>query len=358
MVTEYADFVNDSANYDSNAVLALYNGTLKTTTASTTATEGSTVVITAGSDTGAIQTVTIGDDVITFLGTGADADDAVALADALIDAGYTADGVTTAGTVSVVTDQEVLFTGDVATAVVSDNVALTDAEIASLLGSDSDVSNTINSENVNSVNGGSGDDVIALSSDATGTVDTVVWTGYNQGDDTIVNFDTTIDKLDFTSYLTGTVDANNSGSTSAGSEIDLTVTTRTDDTFTANSINLINFGDLDAVTATQTFEGLTTTQLEAALEADASANTVLTAAPGDLYQANGVSVLIIQDAANANVAVIGDTLNDATYKAYEVSYTDATVAAGATDFTVKLIGSFDLGDSAGSSALVFGDFVL
>jgi hypothetical protein len=354
MSNEYRDLVNNSTLTAAN-VLGLYNADLSSTTLSTATHEGSTIAIGTAGTAGDTVTVLIGDDTVTYTATGVIATDATALADALIAEGYDADGVTVAGTVAVITDKEVLLTDGGTTpttvATITNDVALDETDIAILLGTDS-----VDNDNLNSINGGAGDDVIVLSSDDT-VADTVVWTDYAQGDDTIVHFVTGTDELDFTSYLTGTVDANNSGSSSDESEIALTVTTAATDTFTANSINLIDFDALDAVIATQTFETLTAAQLEAALEADASANTVLTTAPGDLYQTNGVSVLVIQDAANANGAVVGDTLNEGTYKAYEVSYADATTAAGATDFTVKLIGSFDLGDAT-TNTLVVGDFTL
>jgi len=358
MLTEYRDLTNNST-LTSAAVLALYNAALTTTTASTTATEGSTLLITTTAAANDTTTITIGDDVTvvthtlgTLVGTAAE------ITAALKAKGYVV-GDTVANTVAVVTDQEVKveYSGSAA-GTLTNNAAITVADIAGIVGTDSDVSNpalTVNADK-NTVNGGSGDDVIVLSSDATaGLGDTVAWTGYNQGNDTIAHFETTIDKLDFTSYLTGTIEANNSGSTSSESEIDLANTAVGTDAFTANSINLIAFtADLDAIT-TETFDTLTAKQVESLLEADGSATTTLTdtaTGQGSLYQNNGVSVLVIRD----DTAITG---NDGKYKAFEVTYADATVGAGvAKDFTVKLIGSFDLSDSAAPSTLALGDFVL
>lgn len=346
MLNEVRDFYNDST-ITSATVLGLYNADLSSTTASDATHEGSTIVTVAGTVDETL-TITIGEDVITVDILAADTaiTTSAKIADALIAKGYYAqtDGV---DTVSVITDQETLAngTGDAALTVNND-VVLDETAIANLVGTDS-----VDADNANTINGGSGDDVIVLSSDDT-LADTVVWTNYNQGDDTIVHFVSTTDKLDFTSYLTGTVDGNNNGSTSDESEVSLPNTAAANDTFTANSINLIQFNALDAVTATQTFESLTAAQLEAALEADASANIV--ASTNGIYQANATSVLIIEDAANANGAVLGDTDNSGTYKAFEVTYNDTTAAAGTTDFTVKLIGSFDLG----ADNLVTGDLVL
>ncbi|MFT2112118.1 hypothetical protein, partial [Marinomonas sp. 2405UD68-3] len=354
MLNEYRDFTNTST-LTSADVLARYNATLAKGLSSTATHEGSTLTFTnaAGAAAETTATVVIGDDTVTFTATGTAAADAAALANALIAEGYVADGTTVAGTVSVVTDKEISYTvaaTDASTfsAVVIDNdEVLNETNIPALLGTDSV---DTNANDVNTVNGGAGDDVIVLNATPnvrTADYDIVVWTGYSQGNDTIVHFDTVVDKLDFTSYLTGTIDAADNGSTSAESEIELAVTvTFANTTFTANSINIINFGLLDGVTATQTFEALTAAQLETALEADTYANTVradTATGNGSLYQTNGVSVLVIQDDENSKGNVNGDTINQGAYKAFEVSYADATIAAGATDFTAKLIGSFDLG---------------
>jgi hypothetical protein len=205
---------------------------------------------------------------------------------------------------------------------------------------------SIDADNQNVINGQEGNDVIILDSEST-LGDTVVFTGYSQGNDTIVHFETTVDQLDFTAYLTGTVPSFTSGSTSAESEVALSNTAAATLAFTADSINLVQFNALTGMVGTATFESMTIAQLEAALEA-ADATTTATAG---LYQTKGISVLIIEDAASA---VVGDIDNAGTYKAYEISYANTTVAAGATDFTVKLIGSFDLGEDV----LVTGDLAL
>lgn len=211
----------------------------------------------------------------------------------------------------------------------------------------------------NIVNGNAGDDVIVLSSDDS-QADTVVWTDYSQGNDTIVHFVSGTDELDFTSYLVNTVDAGaagGSGSSSTESEVLLARTAVTTEVFTANSINLLDFSDLDGMATGVTFENATASQIQAALNADDD-NSVVASTNG-IYQSKATSVLIIEDAANGSGAVTGDVQNDGTYKAYEVSYNDAavagTVGGTAGTYTVKLIGSFDLGDDAN---LVAGDLTL
>ncbi|XOB61321.1 beta strand repeat-containing protein [Campylobacterota bacterium DY0563] len=341
MLNEYRDLVNDS-KVTSATVLGLYNATLEkidgTAIVSDATHEGSVITL---SDAGAAATatVTIGDDVITYDSVGTAATDATSMVSALVEAGYYA--ADNAGVVSVITDKEVLYSTDAAssTAVIVNDQTIDQTAIATLLGTDS-----VDTDNANVVNGGSGDDVIVLSSDADNTLgDTVVWTDYNQGDDTIVHFESGVDELNFTSYLTGTVDGNNNGSSSDESEVVLPSGVAVGTlTFTANSINLVDFNTLDGVTTTQTFEGLTVAQLEAALEADSAA--AVNASTNGIYQSKATSVLIIEDGDNSNGAVGGDLDNAGTYKAFEITYNDADAAAGSTDFTVKLIGTFDLGD--------------
>jgi len=345
MVNDYRDLVNDST-VASTVVDALLQADLSQTIASAFTHEGATITLADATGTAANTEVTvmIGDDAITYTATGTAITDAVALNTALVDAGYYSndDG---SGVVSVVTDKEVIYSigstvdpGTSSTATILNDQALTATEIPMLTGSDS-----LDDDNQNVINGNEGNDVIVLSSDDT-LGDTVEWTGYNQGNDTIVHFVTGADELDFTSYLTGTVDAGaagGSGSSSDESEVLLPATAATTDVFTANSINLIDFNALTGATATQTFETLTAAQVETALEAATGATT--TASTNGIYQSLATSVLIIEDGVNATGAVTGDLDNEGTYKAYEVTYDDALGTAGAIDFTVTLIGDFDLG---------------
>lgn len=354
MLNEYRDLVKNSA-VNAATVNGLLQTDLSNTSVSTASAEGSKILFGTAGTVGNTVTFYIGDDAVSYTATGVIANDTAALVDALIAKGYTA-GDTVADTVAVVTDKEITFTetgaGAAATVITSitNDQTLTIADIAEMIGTDS-----VDNNNSNVVNGNEGNDVIVLSSDPTAGVvfnDTVVWTGYNQGNDTIVHFETTIDKLDFTSYLTGTVPSSGSGSTSAESEVALTNTAVATEAFKANSINLISWTDLNVAVASATtnFADLTIAELTAALNADAN-NTIATTA--GLYQNTAKSVLIIHN----NEATVG---NDGQYAAYELTYANTTVAAGtAKDFTVKLIGQFDLGDTAApTGALAVGDFAL
>ena len=214
----------------------------------------------------------------------------------------------------------------------TDGVATTAASV----GTDS-----VDTNNANSVNGGAGDDVIVLSSEDTAT-DTVVYTDYNQGTDSIVHFVTGTDELDFTSYLTNTV----SVSTSADSAVDIDNTAVTTEAFTAGSINLIAFTDLDVADAATTFATMTVAEMATALNTDAN-NTIV--AHADLYSTQEAISVVIVENDEAAVADQGE------YLAYEVTYANTSIAGGTDkDFTVTLIGAIDLGDAT----LAVGDLTL
>lgn len=336
MLNEYKALVKDSTTPTAANVLTLLNAAVPASTVSAFLFEGTTIqatgvhakgdVISVTID-GKVVAVTLTTDVPTVKTTASE------IADALVKAGYAAVSDAT-DTVYVVTNDEnvTVASSGLGTSTVTNNVS---SAASGLVGEDS-----IDADNTNSVNGGSGDDIIVLSSDATaGFVfnDTVVFTDYDQGNDTIVHFESGIDKLDFTAYLTGTIPSNGSASTSTESEVALTNTVSATEAFKADSINLISWTDLNVAVASATthFADLTIAELTAALNADAS-NTITKTA--GLYQTTAKSVLIIQN----NEAGV---MNDGQYAAYELTYANTTVAAGtAKDFTVKLIGQFDLGD--------------
>jgi hypothetical protein len=346
MQREYRDLVNNSslttaaiqALYDDNTTGTGVAGGLDVAN-SNFAHTGSTIQVTTAGTAGDVFTITVGDKEFTVVSDGGGViADSVAIAAELAQNGYYAvsDGTNTA---AVVTLEEIsVETTGSAVTTETPAVALSEVTFPALAGTGS-----VSTVNTNEVNGGAGDDVIVLSSDST-LADTVVYTGYNQGNDTIVHFENGVDELDFTAYLTGTVPSFGSGSTSAESEVALANTAVASEAFTANSINLVNFTALDAMAPGVTFDNMTVAQLTAALNADASNSITATT---DLYQNTAKSVLVIQDnAAGANAGV---------YAAYELTYANTAVVAGtAKDFSVQLIGTFDLGEAV----LATGDFLL
>ncbi len=328
MQKEYRDFVNDSS-LSTAAIQALYDDAAGTGAAggldaadSLVTFAATTITVTTPSAVTDTITVEVAGKTFTVAGTGVLNDDAAAIAEVLADNGVYAQAA--ASVVSVfaqVADVSVSATGA---------GAFTTAAAAATF--DGSISSTTAA---NVVNGGAGNDVIVLSSESTAG-DVVEYTGYNQGHDTIVHFETGLDLLDFTSYLTGTVPGSGSGSTSAESEVALTNTAVANEDFTANSINLIDFSGLASMAAGVTFDKMTVAQVKAALDADGD-NSI--AATAGLYQTNAKSVLIVH-----NDDATAGSVNAGVYTAYELTYANATVAAGtAKNFTVQLIGTFDIG---------------
>lgn len=260
-----------------------------------------------------------------------------------------------AGTVGIVNGSTYTFTN--ATGVVGDliltqsvlgaDIGLGDVYIAtSTTGSDSAADN-----NDNVINGGAGDDVIVLSSDATNSDDeTIVYTGYAQGNDTVVHFESGQDTIDLSAYLINTLSA----SGSEESQLDFALVTGGALALQANSVSIIDFEGtitaggkdlLDTKADDAEFADFTAADLEAALEK--ANNGVTTTATTDLYQDNAVSIIIVHN--NEQVSGDGDVYtNEGEYKIFEVSYNDAAGYANAdTDkaFTAKLIGTVDMGDN-------------
>ncbi|WP_077530414.1 DUF4214 domain-containing protein [Vreelandella utahensis] len=212
---------------------------------------------------------------------------------------------------------------------------------------------SVDTDNANIVNGGAGDDLIVLSSDTT-VADTVAYSGYNQGDDTIVHFESGTDQLDLSAYLTNTL----SDSESEDSQVDMAPVTGTGLALEANSVSIVDFNGgitdgndlLDTEVDSAEFAELGTAELEAALEAES--NGVSTSENADLYQDQAKSIVMVrnneQDFNDGTVVQ-----NQGEYKIFEVSYDNAAAyAAGDTDkdFSVKLVGTADFGDDASIAA--------
>jgi hypothetical protein len=203
----------------------------------------------------------------------------------------------------------------------------------------------------NSVNGGAGDDVIVLSSDAAAT-DSVVLTNYNQGTDTIIHFDSGSDTLNLSAYLTNTITPN-PGSASEASQVQFTSAIAGDAGvhFTANSVTVTTFTDagfnglLDTAQDTAEFATLTAAEVEAALEdATSSFDTTIN---NDLYGTQAAKSILIIENDEQDFADGTEVSNLDEYMVFEVSYDNATVAANAADkdFTVKLVGTLDMEDA-------------
>lgn len=202
----------------------------------------------------------------------------------------------------------------------------------------------------NSVNGGTGDDVIVLSSNDAET-DTVVFDASNIGNDTIVHFEdgATGDTLDFTAFLDTLVSA----SSSTESQVRVATTLVTDLTnIVTNSVVVEDFDQVQTAygTGDVTFSTLTSAQLLAALNGTAAGGNAATFqhdATANLVGNSGKAILLIQNDDDGDGAVdAGDNFGE--YLVAEVTFTDD----GATDnvqtlFTAaNIIGTIDLGEVA------------
>ena len=194
--------------------------------------------------------------------------------------------------------------------------------------------NTDNLSN-NEFNLGSGDDILVLSTDANST-ETIVFTGSDIGDNSVVHFNTNDggDQLDFTAYLT-TEKYATSTSTSTQSENLIDVTYNSTTEVVGNDVLILN--NLVETTA-QSFDGLNGTNLLAAIQntntgsADYAGITAATlnnnADTGSLVGTTIKSIFMVENGAN-----------DGEYKIFELTASDAT-----NEFTgATLLGSVDFG---------------
>ena len=204
--------------------------------------------------------------------------------------------------------------------------------------------NGFNSTDVtdNIIDLGAGNDVLVLSTSAVAN-ETLVYTGYGLGADSIVNFSTagsSTDVLDFTAYLTGK--ASLSGST--GSQQTIKTTLNADNSVEANSVSVLKLTS----TATQDFAGLNNSNLVAAINSTNIAGVAnyagLLATTLDAVNIYSTTNTLVGGIGKA-VVLIENDLNLGEYKAFELTFnglaTNTTV-----DFTsAQLIANMDFGNS-------------
>ena len=188
----------------------------------------------------------------------------------------------------------------------------------------------------NTIDMGTGDDVLVLGTEASSN-DTIVYTGYNNGDDTIVNFvdqdittNANADILDFTAYLGG------SESTAATTDIAIAAGSLSDDTAYE-----LSFDDTDAtVTAANiTFDSLNESDVLSALNGTAAATDLDSLVSGINADTSAAAASPVDD---EYVLILENANNAGEYKFFHLSSTDGA----STDFTsAQLIGSADFGSS-------------
>jgi hypothetical protein len=198
----------------------------------------------------------------------------------------------------------------------------------------------------NTINLGSGDDVLVLGTDATSN-DTIVFTGTDIGNNTIVNFTTTgtaQDKLDFSSYLTNQTDTSvNTNNISA-----VTIAKTGDNsgvaasTITANQIATIN--DFVQTSATvDTWAGLTSVNFLSAIQNETG--TAVTYANLVNSSLDVVNTANLVGTVQHSIVMVENDLNQGEYKVFDLTSSTTT-----TEFTAAaLIGTVDFGASIDAS---------
>ena len=201
--------------------------------------------------------------------------------------------------------------------------------------------------NNNTINLGSGNDVLALSTNDD-SAETIVFTGADIGNNDILNFTTTEDILDFSAYLTNIETA--SGSTSTESEQEITITASVQDL--ANAVDLDTNEILVAgnfvESGTETWSNLTAANLKAALNDTTDAygniggNATVFDETGNLtagYDFDGTTI--------KNIMMIENDDNAGEYKVFELTsnFADEEVTS------VTLLGTVDFGNSVDANIL-------
>ncbi|MDV2079928.1 DUF4214 domain-containing protein [Marinobacter xestospongiae] len=202
----------------------------------------------------------------------------------------------------------------------------------------------------NVINVGTGQDVIVLGTQADSN-DTLVYTGYNNGENSVLNFAEAgvgIDFLHFQSYLTTTESA--SGSAQSTVRIGTNYVAEAG-TAGANSVSIINFESGAGANDNETWANLTASDLVRALNGTEDYGI----GGGDVLDAAKLAVNNDETDA-ANTDVVGDTLNhivmvenadnDGEYKIFHLTSTLVdNASAGSFNTNAQLVGILDLGES-------------
>ncbi|MBU2875741.1 DUF4214 domain-containing protein [Marinobacter salexigens] len=229
-----------------------------------------------------------------------------------------------------------------------------------VVGADSSV------ESNNVINMGAGQDVVVLGTGADSN-DMLVYTGYNNGENTVLNFvqdtdgaagvtATGVDFLNFTSYLTTEVDASGSGAGSSANPSP--VTFEGTGAFNGNTVSIIDFQG-DGGNAQQTWDNLTASNLTALLNGTGAgygdvANTALfggyDADNGETNMGTAAPGAIIGNT-NNHIFMVENDANDGEYKIFHVTSTRVADAdAGDFNTSAQLVGVVDLGASLATNA--------
>ena len=191
-------------------------------------------------------------------------------------------------------------------------------------------------ENANRINPGPGNDVIVLSTDAS-SVETIVYTGSDTGQDTIVNFFN--DRLVFDSYLTNRIAL--TGATVARTWVDQSGAAGA---FGANNIVVTSFGVLNGAnpSTTLTYAGLTADQVLGELRATPTLPTT-PPTPSAGFTTAGLDVQVGAGNARKSVLMVQNDANLGQYQVFDVTFGNSATG-GAEDWTsVVRLGQIDVG---------------
>ena len=223
-----------------------------------------------------------------------------------------------------------------------DNLAMATSDGITLLAGEAG-----DTENDSTIELGTGDDVIVLSTNGASN-NTLVYENFDNGHDTVVNFTeagAAMDMIDFSSYLNAQTSASGSDVTA----VDYAQTLNTDTTADLDEVTIINdfaqdLGDLTTNSDDETWAGLDADKLLAALHND---NTDADDAWGNIQEAD-LDVASITDLVGDtynHIVMVENDLNDGEYKVYNLVAEDATDNADADFTSVQLIGIIDFGDT-------------
>lgn len=235
--------------------------------------------------------------------------------------------------------------GAVADAVAADFVSNVKTTTANGTISGNDSSNTINM-------GGGTSDVVVLGTGAN-SHDTLVFTGYDQGRVTVVNFEDTAaanrDLVDFRSYLTG----KSSASGSVDSQTPIQVTLNGDANVEANSVTVLGTAVFNTTTAK--WSDLTAAKLLAAINstntgaADFAGITKTTLDAVNTYIGSGAGTTLVGGTGHA-VVLVENNLNRGEYAMFDLTFNGLAANATADFSDAKLIGIVDFGHQVGFNA--------
>ena len=211
------------------------------------------------------------------------------------------------------------------------------------------------SESDNIINMGTGTDVVVLGTGALSN-DTLVFTGYEQGKTTVVNFEDTVaanrDMIDFRAYLTGMASASGSTESQLPIAINLQNGAGTAD---ANEVVVLN----GAFTTTDTFAGLTAAKLLAAVNfantgsANYAGITAATLNANNTYVSSGAPTSLVGGVGHT-VVLVQNNLNEGEYAVFDLTFSGLATNTNGDFSAANLIGVVDFGNTVNFTNVLVG----